>query len=431
MIKYEKTYGIPLTGMINPEYKRQTEPYSMTIRLSIPQLPVGAEGSQFAEHVYDRKLGVTTPNVILTGRSFIVESKDNGNTWKLIKIATVGDRRLYNCFTTDEGNHIVQALPEANTSTSNTNAERATVFLFDKNWELISINESPRARWHGRSSIDQAGNTIMFAEYHDNTAKYDKLYKDDYSKWRPLMSTSRVFRSRDGGRTWEVVFEVSPDDIRHLHTLQADPFLPKTWWLSSGDRALESRVWRSNDDGDSWIEVTNPNPQIVLPPNGRDLAQAAFRYTDLIIDQDSLIWGTDDIMGRSVAANPKSAQDMRTGSRIYRTPKSNPLQLEELGYIGNPVRSIVDVGPAYLFITEANIGYHSLRPQVVALFKDNMNSPIEVATIDNFRIGPTGFCYSKTSKAALNGRFFSYRNHTDVFDNVKPFLLQWDIEFRN
>ena len=431
MIKYEKTYGIPLTGLNNLKYKRQTEPYSMTIRLSIPQLPASTGGTCFGEHVYDRKLGVTTANVILTGRSVIVESLDNGDTWKVIKNPAVEDRRLYNCFTTDDGNHIVQALPEANIRATQSNIERATLFLFDKDWELISVNESPSARWHGRASIDQAGDTIMFAEYHNNSAKYDALYKDDYSKWRPLMSTSRVFRSRDGGRTWEVVFEVSPDNIRHLHTLQADPFLPKTWWLSSGDTALESRVWRSNDDGDSWIDVTNPNPEIVLPPQSRDLAQAAFRYTDLIIDHDSLIWGTDDIMGRMAGADHKIAQDMRTGSRIYRTPKSNPLRPEELGYIGNPVRSIVDVGPAYLFITEANRNYYLLRPQVVALFKDRMNTPIEVATIDNFKTERTGFCYSKTSKAALNGRFFSYRNPTDVFDNVRPCLLQWDIEFRN
>ena len=78
-------------------------------------------------------------------------------------------------------------------------------------------------------------------------------------------------------------------------------------------------------------------------------------------------------MGSITKTDPRLAHDLRTGSRIYRTPKSNPLQLEELGYVGNPVRSIVDVGPAYLFITESSSGYHSLRPQVVALFKNKMN----------------------------------------------------------
>jgi hypothetical protein len=429
MVKYEKTYGVPLKNLHNPKEWYSEKPSLMTIRLSIPQLPAEAAGSYFAEHVYNRKLGVGTANVILTGRSVIVESTDNGDTWKVIKNPAVEGRRLFNCFTTDDGNHIVQAVPEANIRATKSNIERATLFLFDKDWQLISVNESPSGRWHGRASIDQAGDTIMFAEYHDNTAKYDTLYKNDYSKWRPLMSTGRVFRSRDGGRTWEVVFEVSPDDIRHLHTLQADPFLPKTWWLSSGDKALESRVWRSNDDGDSWIEVTDPKPNISVPPEIKNHSQAAFRYTDLIIDKDSLIWGTDDIMGSITKTDPRLAHDLRTGSRIYRTPKSNPLQLEELGYVGHPVRSIVDVGLAYLFITEANLGYHSLRPQVVALFKNKMNYPIEVATIDNFHTGPTGFSYAKTCKAAFNGRFFSHRNYNDVFRNVYTYCLQWDVEF--
>ncbi len=423
----EKTYGIPLKSFHNPKYGRLKEPFLMTLKLSIPQLPEGSKAVEFAEHVYDRKSCATTPNVILTGRSIIVESKDNGATWKLIRIPEVEDRRLYNCFTTDDGNHIVQGLPEQNINAKKTNHDSAVLFLFDKDWRLISVDdESTTTYWHGRASIDQSGATIMFAEYHNNSYKYTSAYKEEYEKWKNLVKPSRVFRSRDGGRTWNVVFELPPEAIRHFHTLQADPFLPKTWWLSSGDTAIESRVWRSSDDGDSWVDVTLADGTQL--DNGA-YAQSGFRYTDLLINQDSLIWGTDDIMGSSNNIDFEMPQVKRTGSRIYRAKKSNPLQLEELGYIGHPVRSIVDVGPAYLFLTEANIGYYRLTPQVVALFKDSMDKPLEVARIDHFNNGKTGFTYSRASKAAYNGRFFSFRNRYDVFNDIYPRVLQWDVRF--
>lgn len=427
----EKIYSMPLKSVFDTSHGRLQEPFFMLLRLSIPLTPKEAHGTFFAEHVYDRKLKSATPNVILTGRSCIVESKDNGVTWTFVPIPEVETRILYNCFTTDEGNHIVQAKPEelTNNALKKTNPQRATLFLFSPDWKLLSVDDSPQALWHGRASIDQSGDTIMFAEYHANQSKYLPLYRDDYTKWRPLMKVSRVYRSQDGGGTWEIVFEAPPELIRHFHTLQADPFLPKTWWLSSGDQSEESRVWRSNDDGNTWIDVTHPNPEILLPKTFSSRRQAAFRYTDLIISEDSLIWGADDILGSSFESSLEFEQKARAGSRIYRTLKSNPLQIEELGYVGHPVRSIIDIGPAYLFITEANRAYYPLKPQVIVLFKDSMDKPIEVARIDNFKNKKTGFTFSKASKAALNGRFFSYRDTTDVFNNIRPLVLQWDVEF--
>ncbi len=425
-----KTLGSPLKRALNPNHGRAEPPSMMTMKLTVPQLPNGASGTYFGEHVYSRTMKSSTPHVILTGRSKIVESKDNGHSWEVVNIPDVEKRLLYNCFTTDDGNHIVQCLPstsEVDTS-KRTNPLRATVFLFDKDWKVIEASDDPEARWHGRASIDQCGNTIMFAEYHDNQAKYLPAYRDDVAKWRPLMNANRVFRSRDGGRSWHVVFEGAPEIIRHFHTLQADPFFPGTWWLSSGDRAEESRVWRSTDDGDSWIDVTNPAPSIKLPLMYRKRHQAAFRYTDIVIGSDHMIWGSDDLLGGTLESDPRVELQKRAGSRIYRSTKADQLELEELGYVGHPVRSIVDIGQAYLFITEANRGRFPLNPQVVALFKDEMDKPIEVARIDNFRPNPTGFTYSKASKASLDGRFFSYRNPTDAFNGDRPCVLQWDIE---
>ena len=120
----------------------------MTMKLTVPLMPNGASGTYFAEHVYSRTMKSSTPNVILTGRSKIVESKDNGNSWEVVNIPEVEKRLLYNCFTTDEGNHIVQCLPstsEVDTS-KRTNPLRATIFLFDKDWKVIEASDDPEAQ---------------------------------------------------------------------------------------------------------------------------------------------------------------------------------------------------------------------------------------------------------------------------------------------
>lgn len=432
MTLHEKTYGVPLKSIFNPNHGRLNSPFFVTLKLSIPpSLPKDAKGSYFAEHVYNRYLKSTTEHVILTGRSMIVESRDNGDTWDVIRLSSVEKRRLYNCFTMDNGHHIVQALPEKDDTypSTHTDVKKATLFLFDEHWNLLSTDDQPTAQWHGRASIDQSGNTIMFAEYHYNPYKYIDPYKDDEKMWMPLMEPNRVFRSRDGGKTWNVVFEAPRGFVRHLHTLQADPFLKGAWWLSSGDRSEESRVWRSDDDGDTWVDVTDTHPDIDLPKMYTTRKQAAFRYTDIIITKDQLIWGADDLLGDALESGPEFPQNLRAGSRIYSTPKSNPLKITELAYIGHPVRSIVDVGPAYIVITESNRQYYPLTPQVVALFKDNMTQPIEIARIDNFQNKKTAFSSSKASKSAVKGRFFSYRYPTDVFKDVRPCVLQWDIAF--
>jgi hypothetical protein len=399
-------------------------------------LPAEAWGMYFGEHVLDES-GQTSQVVNLVGRSAMVQSRDNGETWQHHRIAGAEKRLLYNCRTLRNGCVIAQALPEREDSkfleAKNSNTSRASIFLIDPQDELIAVCDEPTAVWHGSSSIDESPNgTIMFAEYHNNQAKYLAATAHDPALWRPLMAINRVFRSTDGGRTWTVVFEGHPEEIRHFHTLRVDPEYPNRWWLSSGDRAEECKVWVSHDDGLSWKEVSQPQPGILVTKMYLGREQAAFRYTDIYFTGDQMIWGTDDLMGDALEYLAASGIKERSGSRLYIADRSaDPLRLEELGYCGNPVRSLVDVGPAILAITEANKGTYPAMPQVIAFFKDNMKAPLELFKVDNFTGKLTGFTYSKASRAAKDGRFFSYRNPGDVFDGVRPCVLQWDIRFRD
>jgi Methyltransferase domain len=433
-----KTYSIPLRSGYNKALGRSSEPFRVEVTLAIPQnLPKEAWGMYFGEHVTDDN-GKSTSVVNLVGRSGIVRSVDNGENWKYKRITGTETRLLFNCRTLKNGTLIVQAAPEPEgspyMSVRNSNPARASIFLVNAKGKVLAVSDDPTAVWHGTSSIDESDNgTIMFAEYHNNQAKYIAPQSADYAQWRPLMEINRVFRSKDGGRTWHVVFEGHPEDIRHFHTLRADPDDANRWWLSSGDRSEESMVWVSEDDGETWIEVSEAHPDIPTTALGKGREQSVFRYTDVIFADGGMIWGTDDIMGDVGEWVPTLGTRERSGSRLYRVNKSaRPLTLEELGYCGNPVRSLVDVGPAILVITEANKATYPAMPQVLAFFKDDMKQPIELFRTDNFKQGFfTGLTYSKASRTTKNGRFFSYRNHTDVFNDVRPCVLQWDISFQN
>lgn len=196
----------------------------------------------------------------------------------------------------------------------------------------------------------------------------------------------------DGGRSWVKVFEKSWREIRHFHGVAADPHQAGRWYLSSGDKPHECRVWCSDDDGLTWNEATSDGSGVALHASMDGMHQAVNRYTDLVVLPEA------------------------------------PLAPRAVGVVGNPVRSMVDEGPGYLLLTEAKAFSSGARPQVCLLLKSEPYRLIELFTVDRHMARATGFTYSRASRAAKNGRFFSYRDAFDVFSGG-PRLLQWDVRF--
>ena len=185
--------------------------------------------------------------------------------------------------------------------------------------------------------------------------------------------------------------------------------------------------WRSEDDGLTWNDVTGHDTEFALQSRYESRRQAAFRHTALIVTLDSLIWGSDDWLG-SLRNDEGTTFETHVGARIFVTPKTLPLKPVSVANIGNPVRSITDVGPCYLVTTEAKKSMNLPRPQVYILSKFDPYLCTEIATIDRFTTAGTGFSHSRASRIAKNGRFFSYRSSSDVFPEG-PRILQWDIDF--
>jgi ubiquinone/menaquinone biosynthesis C-methylase UbiE len=416
----ERTFSTPLDAETG--YKR------VTVKLTVPSLPIVAGQAEFAAHPFRYDSMSSTSTVYGTQQGGLAVTEDLGEHWDYIPIPEANDVRLFNAFGLADGSVLLQGLAPDLESKRPRSAPLTPIFVCDSHLRVVDKSEPSACHWHGTRSIDEFAGVVIFAEYPDNKVAAKRSAGPERGKGtaRTRYQNSSVFRSTDGGRSWAKVFEKERKEIRHFHTAAADPTEAGVWYISSGDEPVESRVWKSVDHGLTWADVTAVDPDVRLHPSLSG-AQAIHRYTDIAILPDRLIWGTDDMLGSPGSFRDQSFPD-RVGSRVIVSPKTTPLQPRSVGFIGSHVRSIIDVGPAYLLLTEAKFLSAVPRPQVCLLSKTEPYVMTELFTVDRFRNSGTGFSYSRSSRAAKDGRFFTYRDSKDVFPTGVR-ILQWDIEF--
>ncbi|MHB8656842.1 MAG: methyltransferase domain-containing protein [Solirubrobacteraceae bacterium] len=404
-----KEYAVPL-----PETGRV-----FRMRLTVPQVEVHRGYARFAEHVLSPDRSESTETVIAAGIGCLHCSEDLGMSWQVIHIRGFEEAKFNHCFTLPDGRRLVQV---RQLSQPDQDRDSGMIVTCDATGEVHSVfRPSVTARdgrgvpWHGTSSIDRSGEVIMYAEYSSNTL-------GKRSTWRP----SRVLRSVDGGETWETVLEVDGSMIRHFHVVRAQPDAPGTWWLTSGDHAAECRIWRTEDHGDNWEDLTATDASLAGLA-GAPFGRLAFRLTDVAFTpRDTLLWGSDDTLGQRI--DPALPLSQRGGSRVFETPLHGALAVREVGYCGQAVRTIVDCGECYVLITQAIPLPHTTRPSVHAIFKDDLERCLEIVKVDRYTSAVTSFTASRSSRFAKRGTFYTYRGPADAFSHPLG-VLRWDISF--
>lgn len=411
-----KEYAIPLPHGF---------PHAMVrVRLSIPDISGFRQLVQFAEHVLLTDRSGCSRTVVATSVGSFFRSEDLGATWHRFDVTGFDDERFVHSFSLPDGSMLLQCgdIFPAGTAASARQTAGMVVTLSPAGHVVASFRPSEidpggvGAKWHGTSSIDCAGGVVMYAEYSNNPGGVSP----DGSPRR----ASRVLRSRDLGRTWEVVFEKGGEEVRHFHMLRADPGFPGTWWLASGDVAQECRIWRSSDDGDTWEDVTAGYGEDV-PVDGSRFGRAVFRLTDVaFIGRDGLLWGTDDVLG---LIDPDVPLSSRGGSRVFEAAREGEFKLSEVGYCGQAVRSIVDCGSYLILITQGVNLRHTTRASVFVFFKGTNLGCFRLFDVDNFDGATTSFTASRSSRFARDGTFCTYRGPADVFEDERR-ILKWEVE---
>jgi hypothetical protein len=404
---------------------------SVTVKLTIPQVPMAGRRADFAEHRWHTRENRSGREVTCVGPGVILASDDLGGHWDVLEPPDLAGKPLMNHFTTEAGTRLIQSIGWSE-SPDVAPDEGGAVYRLDANYAVTDRVRNSGARWHGPRAIGEQDGVILYSDYFDN-ARISSM-KPGTEEWERKLRTCHVWRSDDDGRNWRSIFSKTPMEIRHFHFVMPDPYSPGTWWLSSGDKPLECRCWRSDDNGATWNEVTNPHPHIALHPLAERSRQAAFRATDMAILPDKLIWGTDDLMifndeYKLVMADPeKQVGYPLPGSRIFVASKSACLEPQDVAIGGHPFRNFVDVGPGWLAFTEAKYAPIGFEPAVYFVAKAAPHRTQLLFHVPQTRTKGSGFSYSRASRAAVDGRFFSFRGGGDLAA-ILPRMLQWDVAF--
>lgn len=380
----------------------------ISIILSIPEVTTERNVVRFCEHSLDPD-GTPTEKVVAGSIGGYYLSEDLGTSWRRIDVEGLEKVQFVNAFSLPTGSICLQARGlKLNTKQDGQDSAGAVLTVTAEGGVASRSSPTPH-QWHGSSSIDYRDGVLMFADYAPNPPKLHGVDQD--------RCDSGVFRSTDGGTSWTKVFTRSGRDVRHFHTVRCDPFVPGTWYLTSGDLPAEVKVWVSRDDGLSWYE------EELTEPTSR------FRMTDMLFTEEGIIWGSDDTLGVAQRMDDALPRASRTGARVFFARRDNLKEPIELGYTGQPVRNIVDVGPCWLVITQGSIYSWFTRPRVFLLTKEEPRRFMHLFDVDNHSDSSTGFTFSSCSRKAKDGVFFSVRGKDDVFRNHPSNILKWSIKF--
>lgn len=112
----------------------------------------------------------------------------------------------------------------------------------------------------GIINIDDS--TIVFGEYFKN----------------PYLGKVRIFKSRNNMSSWNVAYEFQPGQIRHIHSVQRDPYTGKLWVCTGDDDAQPMIAY--SEDKFKTIKKIGQGSQL-------------WRVCQLVFTEEDVLWGTD------------------------------------------------------------------------------------------------------------------------------------------
>lgn len=131
----------------------------------------------------------------------------------------------------------------------------------------------------------------------------DTVYVAEYTT-APRPHPVHILRGRDDGRRWEIAYRFEPGEIFHVHSITYDPYR-RGFWVCTGDYDEETAL-RFTADAFKTLTTVGGGSQ-------------DWRIVSLIVTPDYLYWGSDN--------------DREEGAAIFRWDIANR-RLEKLQHIG-------------------------------------------------------------------------------------------------
>lgn len=322
-------------------------------------------------------------------KPLVYELKDN----KVVEHTIDIKKRIRRLFTLQDGSKLVQT------------SHPVQLCLLDSNWKTIKAFPAAHHFWHGSWSIDQSSSgTIMYAEY--TASKETEL--------KPLS----VWASRDNGLNWEQVLTLksSPKhrkaDIRHYHTCIADPDIPGRWYVSTGDRLDNNRLYLSENDGRTWekMPINSIKPSRLISEH---MKNNILRFTSCFFKDNYIYWPTDD--------------NLNIDRALYVRVDKNKIKEGNYEVLGlfkeNLKRNIIqDEDGGALTISESKRDKHFVDLHYI----DSNNSISSLASLVNGTGKKSAVAASLSSKGFRNGTAYSLHDRA-LFSDETPGVLQYQL----
>lgn len=135
-----------------------------------------------------------------------------------------------------------------------------------------------------------------------------RIYVAQYSVNADLRRDVRLWRSTDGGVSFQLCHTFAKASTRHIHFIQED-HVDGALWLGTGDLDAEVGLYRSRDGGDSWQRVGGGSQR--------------WRAVGLAFTADALWWGTDAGADQQ-CGNSIVRWDRATGNLVAVHPLEGP-----------------------------------------------------------------------------------------------------------
>ncbi len=121
-----------------------------------------------------------------------------------------------------------------------------------KNWEKIFISDS-------LSELRYNINVIEIAPSHPEIIYFSKPFQGNQANRIP----NELWMTRDGGKNWEKVYEGLPLDTQAVVSIEINGNYPSQVWITFSGNVAGSKIFRSNDGGFTWTNITYNLPNTV------------------------------------------------------------------------------------------------------------------------------------------------------------------------